>query len=117
MERRHAKRVWLHARRPAGGQSRLGARRIHPDDQERVAQGIHQAIDSGKESWSAEYRFQHQDGRYAYVLDRGSVIRDSSGRAIRMIGGMANLTTRKEPNWNSPASTARCTCAAPAMKP
>ncbi|HRK77081.1 MAG TPA: EAL domain-containing protein [Thiobacillus sp.] len=72
------------------------ARRIHPDDQERVAQGIHQAIDSGKESWSAEYRFQHQDGRYAYVLDRGSVIRDSSGRAIRMIGGMANLTTRKE---------------------
>lgn len=72
------------------------ARRIHPDDHERVERDIHQAIDSGKESWSAEYRFQHQDGRYAYVLDRGSVIRDNSGRAIRMIGGMANLTTRKE---------------------
>ena len=72
------------------------ARRIHPDDHERVVQDIHRAIDSGEASWSAEYRFQHRDGRYAYVLDRGSVIRDHSGRAIRMIGGMANLTTRKE---------------------
>ena len=69
---------------------------IHPDDHDRVVQSIHQAIEHGSENWSAEYRFRCADGHYAYVLDRGSVIRDGSGRSIRMVGGMANLTTRKE---------------------
>ena len=88
--------VFGHSPADLPADSRAWTQFIHPDDHDRVAQGIHQVIDSGGENWSAEYRFQCKDGRYAYVLDRGSVIRDSTGRAIRMVGGITDLTTRKK---------------------
>ncbi len=69
---------------------------IHPDDLARVTAGIHHVIEHGGESWADEYRFRRLDGDYAYVLDRGHVIRDGAGVAVRMIGGMTDLTERKE---------------------
>ncbi len=69
---------------------------LHPDDHDRVLQSIHQVIDNGGIDWSCEYRFRHKDGHYAYVLDRGSVIRDGHGRALRMVGGMTDLTSRND---------------------
>ena len=79
---------------PADSSSRT--RHLHPDDHDRVVRSIQQVIDDGGGNWSAEYRFRRKDGRYAYVLDRGSVIRDGSGRAIRMVGGMTDLTSRND---------------------
>ena len=71
-------------------------RHLHPADHDRVLKSILQTIDSGAGNWSAEYRFQRKDGSHAYVLDRGSVIRDGNGHAIRMVGGMTDLTSRNE---------------------
>src|SRR5258708_1773524 len=68
----------------------------HPDDRDRVEAGMRRLIDSGRESWSDEYRFRRSDGSYAEVLDRGHVIRDSAGKALRMIGAMEDVTSRKE---------------------
>jgi signal transduction histidine kinase len=67
---------------------------IHPDDFDRVIQNIYDAINQGKFYWSAEYRFRRQDGSYASVLDRGQIIRDKAGKAVRMIGGMTDITDR-----------------------
>ncbi|MDZ4814001.1 MAG: PAS domain S-box protein [Pseudomonadota bacterium] len=69
--------------------------RIHPDDQPSVVAGIQAVIDSGAEMWSDEYRFVRSDGSYAYVTDRGFVIRDGSGRPLRMVGGMTDVTERR----------------------
>ncbi|MDF3071223.1 MAG: Blue-light-activated protein [Polyangiaceae bacterium] len=69
--------------------------RIHPDDVEARNAIITRAIDSGSESWSGEYRFRHENGSYVWVLDRGYILRDPAGTAVRMIGGMENLTARK----------------------
>lgn len=69
--------------------------RVHPDDYDRVVPDVERAIASGAEFWSGEYRFRHKDGHWLYVLDRGHVIRDASGRAVRMIGGMTDLTDRR----------------------
>jgi len=69
---------------------------IHPDDQGRVIAGVHRVIGAGGENWSDEYRFRRQDGGWAHVLDRGQVIRDDSGRAVRMIGAMADISSRKQ---------------------
>ncbi|HAH47094.1 PAS domain S-box protein [Gimesia sp.] len=69
--------------------------RIHSDDRAWVIDQVHQAIESGVESWEGEYRFLRKDGSYAYVLDRGHVLHDENGVAIRMIGGMMDLTERK----------------------
>ena len=69
---------------------------IHPDDQGRVIAGVHRLIGAGGESWSDEYRFRRHDGSFAHVLDRGQVIRDDAGRAVRMIGAKADISSRKQ---------------------
>ncbi|HTF14666.1 MAG TPA: EAL domain-containing protein [Burkholderiales bacterium] len=69
---------------------------IHPDDQGRVIAGVHRVIGAGGQSWSDEYRFRRHDGSFAHVLDRGQVILDGEGRAVRMIGAMADISSRKE---------------------
>ncbi len=70
--------------------------RIHPDDHQTVVAAIHRTIDGDAASWSGEYRFRRKDGSYAYVLDRGHVIRDAQGQPVRMIGGMTDLTQRRQ---------------------
>jgi PAS domain S-box-containing protein len=69
--------------------------RLHPDDRARVVRDIHAIIDGGAESWSDEYRFRRADGTYAHVFDRGYVLRDAHGRAVRMIGAMQDVTAQK----------------------
>ncbi|HZI03836.1 MAG TPA: PAS domain-containing protein, partial [Archangium sp.] len=68
---------------------------IHPDDRERVVHGIHELIASGGQRWREEYRFHHRDGGYVHVTDHGLVERDASGRAVRMVGAMQDITARK----------------------
>jgi PAS domain S-box-containing protein len=70
--------------------------RIHEDDRERVISGIRAVIAGPDDHWTGEYRFRRVDGSYAYVLDRGFVMRDGTGRGVRMVGGMSDLTARKQ---------------------
>ncbi|BAY50215.1 multi-sensor signal transduction histidine kinase (plasmid) [Scytonema sp. HK-05] len=72
--------------------------RIHPEDRERVILGTPHVLDANnaEQFWSAEYRFRRADGSYTYVADRGFVIRDDHGKPIRMIGGMTDITQRKQ---------------------
>jgi len=70
--------------------------RVHPDERGPVISSLERAIAEGADSWSAEYRFRRSDGTYAFVLDRGHIIRDPLGIPVRMIGGMTDLTERKK---------------------
>ncbi|MDQ8184773.1 PAS domain S-box protein [Pelagicoccus sp. SDUM812002] len=70
--------------------------RIHTDDRKRVGDDIHALIESGQSLWKAEYRFQRADGSYASVFDRGRVVQDSRGRAVRMVGSMLDISERKQ---------------------
>ncbi|WP_437692997.1 PAS domain-containing protein [Sorangium sp. So ce176] len=70
-------------------------RRIHPDDVERVSRTIHDAIDGVATTWSDEYRFRRADGEYAYIDDRGIVLRDAGGKAVRMLGSMMDATLQR----------------------
>ncbi len=69
---------------------------IHPEDRERVLSSIRAAINGGEHSWSSEYRFRRANGYYAYVSDRGFVIRDATQRPVRMVGAMMDITGHKE---------------------
>lgn len=77
------------------GTIRAWIRQIHPEDRNRVVAGIFSAIHKGDTNWTDEYRFVSNDGSISHVLDRGQVIRDSSGKGIRMVGGMMDLTSSK----------------------
>ena len=69
---------------------------IHPDDREKVLKNIQEAINGTNSNWTMEYRFRKADNSYAYVLDRGFFIRDKSGKAIKLAGGMQDITERKD---------------------
>jgi two-component system cell cycle sensor histidine kinase/response regulator CckA len=69
---------------------------LHPEDRERIVDGIHATINSGDLSWIDEYRFQRGDGSYAMVLDRGYIAQDENGKPVKMIGAMLDLTERKK---------------------
>ena len=74
----------------------LWGSRIHPDDRERVTESAERAINGDGDSWTDEYRYLRKDGTVAHVLDRGYIIRDAGGKAVRMIGGMSDITERKK---------------------
>jgi two-component system sensor histidine kinase UhpB len=80
--------------------------RVHPDDRERVLASVHEAIDSGRASWSGEYRFRRHDGSYADVFDRGYVIHDPDRRPVRMVGSMMDVSDRKRSEGQLQASRA-----------
>lgn len=71
-------------------------RRIHPEDASQVVDSIHQCIGGGQEKWSAEYRFMRKDGEYRTVLDKGFIQHNSAGKAVRMVGAMADVTARRK---------------------
>ncbi|RYG21254.1 MAG: PAS domain S-box protein [Chitinophagaceae bacterium] len=47
-------------------------------------------------NWVDEYWYLRSDGNYAYVQDRGFVIRDEQNKAIRMVGAMQDISQRKK---------------------
>lgn len=70
---------------------------IHPDDRENTVKSLETAIDNLKQkNYLAEYRFQKSDGAYAYVTDRSVIIRDTEGKAKRLVGAVSDITIRKE---------------------
>ena len=69
---------------------------VHREDRARVQSSRQAAIEGGGETWSEEYRFLRGDRKYASVLDRGYVMRDETGRPVRMIGAMMDITGRKQ---------------------
>ena len=72
--------------------SRSWVSRIAPEDRERVVAGIHAVIDGTRDDWSDTYRFLRHDGSRAFIMDRGRVIRDATGKGVRMVGGMTDLS-------------------------
>ncbi|HZX79700.1 MAG TPA: EAL domain-containing protein [Lysobacter sp.] len=70
--------------------------RVHPADRNRVVNGLTQLIRGRDAEWQEQYRYRRGDGSYALVLDRGFIQRDASGRALRMVGGMLDLSERQQ---------------------
>ena len=71
------------------------ASHIHPDDQERVMAGFRAVVEHGETVWTDEFRFRRADGTYGHVLDRAYSLRNASGKTVRMIGSMIDITERK----------------------
>ena len=77
------------------GDARWWSEHLHPHDKQRVISNNRAVIESGEQFWTNEYRFRRADGSYADILDRGYIVHNSTGKAIRMIGAMMDITERK----------------------
>ncbi len=70
---------------------------IHPEDRQEVMTHLNQCLaDPTLYTWFSEYRFLKTSNQYAYVLDKGFMIRDEQGKAIRMIGALQDISSIKE---------------------
>lgn len=66
--------------------------RIHPEEVERVKKRVNKVFASKSPVWRDEYRYRKTDGTYLNFLDRGFIIRNENGKAVRMIGSMVDMT-------------------------
>ena len=69
--------------------------RMHPDDIGRVEALVQGVLADTLDTFDGEYRFRLADGTYGEFLDRGHVVRDATGRAVRLIGAMTDVTDLK----------------------
>lgn len=71
-------------------------KRVHPDDLPFVEDSLKRLLSiNGGSYFESEYRFQRQDGSYAYVIDKSSVIRNDQGVPLRVVGVMMDISQRK----------------------
>jgi PAS domain S-box-containing protein len=69
---------------------------IHPEDVQRVwASVMAEVINPTSHFWQSEYRYFKSDGSIAYVYDRGYIVCDEAGKAVRMVGAMQDITAQK----------------------
>lgn len=81
--------------------------RIHPHDQERVAEALDRTRRTG-ESFLMEYRFLAKDGSVVWVLDHASLIaRSQSGDPSTFQGVILDITSRKEAESKAAAAEDR----------
>jgi two-component system sensor kinase FixL len=69
--------------------------RVHHEDRERVWSSFERALAGTAEHWAENYRFLCANEEWADVYDRGFIIRDEDGRAIRVVGAMSDFTERR----------------------
>lgn len=79
-----------------GKSSRWWFDKIHPEDSIKMSIKLYSFIEQKTEKWQDQYRFKCADGSYKYVLDRGFILKDETGKSVRMIGAIQDITKQKE---------------------
>ena len=71
--------------------------RIHPDERDAVRASALAAIGSpAQQVWRGEYRFRAADGRFCDVVANTFIVRDETGRALRIVGSLLDVTEKKQ---------------------
>jgi PAS domain S-box-containing protein len=69
---------------------------VHPDDLERVAEEVSRYTREGLASYSQEYRILTPGGEVRWLDDRTRVVRDESGKALKYLGVLLDVTEKKK---------------------
>ncbi len=69
--------------------------RVHPDDIEILQAKISAHVGGASEHFESEHRLRHKDGRYRWLLCRGSALKDEVGAVYRIAGSLSDITDRK----------------------
>ncbi|MES2005974.1 MAG: PAS domain-containing protein [Bacteroidota bacterium] len=72
------------------------AQLVHPEDWQRIKEKRGAIFGNTTENyWADEYRFKRSDGKWGHVSDKGFIIRNEAGKAIRMVGASRNISEIK----------------------
>ncbi len=69
---------------------------IHPDDRDSIEHTLMEKIAGDEHLHIAEYRFRRPDGSYADVSDRQFILRNTDGKAERLIGSLLDISEKRE---------------------
>jgi len=70
---------------------------VHPEDLDRVEKSLEAGLkDQSVKKWIEDYRYLKKDGTYAWVIDKGLIIRDGNNQAIRIVGALQDITELKK---------------------
>ncbi len=69
---------------------------IHPEDFDGYRTALIEHFSGRKDHLEHEYRIRAVEGGYSWVLDRAIGVRNDSGRVVRLVGAVSDITQRKE---------------------
>ncbi len=69
--------------------------RIHPEDLQKINESDLWEYIAQNDRYCSEYRVRHQDGHYVWVEDRQIVVKNDSGKPIRIIGSTTDISERQ----------------------
>jgi PAS domain S-box-containing protein len=69
---------------------------IHPDDLSRFLATARAHLEGRTPRYECEYRLRQPDGAWRWVVSRGHCLRDSTGKPLRFIGSVADITADKQ---------------------
>jgi PAS domain S-box-containing protein len=90
----HNKRQLGHAEHEMESTWEAWRSRVHPEDLPATMRRIEQCLVSAS-TFEAEFRMQHRDGHWIWILSRANIERDEYGKAVRMFGGHVDVTALK----------------------
>ncbi|HEX5544028.1 MAG TPA: PAS domain S-box protein, partial [Nitrospira sp.] len=67
---------------------------VHSDDADRAHQAVRHHLDT-HEPYDIELRVRMKDGRYRWFRDQGQAVWDETGRSLRMVGSISDVTDRR----------------------
>lgn len=67
---------------------------LHPDEIARVLQNSRRRLRDRATAYTAIYRMRRRDGRWAWIEDRATAVRDGHGAALRLTGTISDVTER-----------------------
>jgi PAS domain S-box-containing protein len=74
----------------------LWKRLLHPADQALADEIFGGALKTGAGAYEVEFRLRHKDGHYVSLFSRGVILRDASGKPVRVSGTNSDITKRKQ---------------------
>ncbi len=87
--------IWGYSQQEWTADPRIWIDALHPDDREQVLEAVERHNEWG-EPFEVEYRFRTKDGRWTWVGDHATVVRDDDGRIAFSQGAMFDITERRQ---------------------
>ncbi len=71
------------------------ADRVHPDDMDTYRTAIAEHFKGTSPYLNCEYRIRRNSGDYIWMSDSGKCVRGADGKAVRLVGAVADITARR----------------------
>jgi len=70
--------------------------RVYPDDLPALLDVIKNGVASGNTAFETEFRFLDNNGQFRWLVDRGNLAKDNTGKPVYLFGTIQDITERKK---------------------